>query len=91
MKLKATIVDETSPDHNSIIVSFEVDKNKKHFEIKCSFNPYVHKMRKWDSWELTIIWDSEVYQDEKTGEKSYFTYLLCDKAIEINSPYGKKD
>lgn len=82
MKLKATIVDETSPDHNSVIVSFEGDKNKKHFEIKCSFNPYVHKMRKWDS---------EVYTDNKTGHKSYFTHLLCDSAVEINSPYGKKD
>ncbi|WES98241.1 hypothetical protein P2W68_01200 [Chryseobacterium arthrosphaerae] len=91
MKLKATIVEETSPNHNSVIVIFESDKNKKHFEVKCSFNPFVHKMRKWDSWEMVIKWDSEIYTDEKSGSKSYFTYLLCDKAFEINSPYGKKD
>lgn len=91
MKLKVTIVDETSPDHNSVIVIFESDKYKKHYEVKCSFNPFVYKMRKWDSWEMDIKWDSEVYKDKKTGQKSYFTYLLCEKATEINSPYGKKD
>ncbi|AZA85470.1 hypothetical protein EG349_01020 [Chryseobacterium shandongense] len=91
MKLKATIVEETSPNDNSVIVTFEGDKDKKHFEVKCSFNPFVHKMRKWDSWEMIIKWDSEIFKDEKSGSKSYFTYLLCDKASEINSPYGKKD
>lgn len=47
-------------------------------------------MRKWDSWEMAIKWDSEVYKDEKSGLKSCFTYLLCDKAVETNSPYGRK-
>lgn len=91
MKLKATIVEETTPDDNSVIVTFESDRSKKHFEVKCSFNPFIHKIRKWDTWEMVIKWNSEVYTDEKTGLKSYFTYLLCEKAVEINSPYGKKD
>lgn len=91
MKLKATIVEETSPNNKSVIVIFENDKNKKHFEVKCSFNPFVNKMRKWDSWEMVIKWDSEIFIEEKTGKKSYFTYLICDEATEINSPYGNKD
>lgn len=91
MKLKATIVEETSLESDSVIVSFEDDKSKKHYEIKCSFNPYVNKMRKWDSWEINIKWDSEIFTDKKTRKKSYFTYLICDKASEVNSPYGKKD
>lgn len=91
MKIKATIVEETNLNDNSVIVTFEGDKNKKHYEVKCSFNPFVHKMRKWDTWTMVIKWDSEIYTDEKSGSKSYFTYLLCDKATEINSPYGRKD
>ncbi|WP_131725332.1 hypothetical protein [Chryseobacterium sp. Leaf180] len=75
-----------SPDHNFIIVSFEGIKNKKHSEIKCDFNPYVKKIRKLDGWELSITWDSKIYTDKKTGEKPYFTYLLCHRAVEINSP-----
>ena len=91
MKLKATIVEEINLNDNSVIVTFEGDKNKKHYEVKCSFNPFVQKMRKWDTWTMVIKWDSEIYTDEKSGSKSYFTYLLCDNAVEINSPYGKKD
>ncbi|MCX8524606.1 hypothetical protein OF897_11845 [Chryseobacterium formosus] len=48
-------------------------------------------MRKWDIWEMVIKCDSEIYTDEKTEKKSYFTHLLCDNAIEIHSPYGQKD
>lgn len=48
-------------------------------------------MRKRNSWEIVIKWDSEIYTDEKSGNKSYFTYFLFDKAFEINSPYGKND
>lgn len=43
MKLKAIIVEEINPEENSVIVSFERDKSKKHFEIKCSFIPFVNK------------------------------------------------
>ena len=39
------------------------------------------------NWHGTV----KFIKGEKTGEKSYFTYLLCDKAVEINSPYEKKD
>jgi len=60
MKLKAIIVKETSPYDNSVIVTFEDDQNKKHFEFRCSFNPFLHKMRKWDSWEMEIKWDGEI-------------------------------
>lgn len=83
MKLKATIVGELLPTDKSIIVNFDGDKEGKHFEVFCSFNPHAYKMRKWDSWELHIKWDSEVFEDAEVGKKYYSTILKCDKATEI--------
>lgn len=90
MKLKAVIREEIKPSDKTIIVEFEGDKNKQHFEVKCLFSPFYKKMRKWDSWLLSIKWESEIFTEPKTGDKSYFTHLICDSAIEINSPYGPK-
>lgn len=39
---------------------------------------------------MWIKWESEVYKDPKTGEKSYFTHLICEKAIEFVTNYGKR-
>lgn len=73
-----------------MVVEFEGDKKKQHFEVKCSFNPHEHKFRKWDVIDMWIKWESEVFEDPKTGEKSYFTHLICDKAVEFVSKYGDK-
>ena len=90
MKLRATVVHETSPKVNSLIVRFEKDEKKQHFEVKCSFNPHQQGYRKWDYLEMIIKWESETFEDPKTGEKSYFTNLTCDKAREISSPNSDK-
>ncbi|AZA49570.1 hypothetical protein EG346_15905 [Chryseobacterium carnipullorum] len=89
MKLRGTIVEETSPNSNSMIIRFKDDENRQHFEVKCSFNPHDHRFRKWDTIDMVIKWESEVFTDPKTGDKSYFTYLTCNKAVEFNSPYIK--
>lgn len=89
MKLKAVIREEIKPSDKTIIVEFEGDEKKQHFEVKCLFSPFYTKMRKWDSWILNIKWESEIFTEEKTGEKSYFTHLICTKAELYHSIYGK--
>ncbi|MCC3214931.1 hypothetical protein LIV57_06575 [Chryseobacterium sp. X308] len=90
MKLRGIVREETQPSKNTMVVEFEGDKKKQHFEVKCSFNPHQHKFRKWDVIDMWIKWESEVFEDPKTGEKSYFTHLICDKAVEFVSKYGDK-
>ena len=85
MKLKAIIRESVelkkSNEPQSVIVEFVEDKEKQHFEVLFfDLDPYREGIRKWDIWELTIKWKSEVFTDEKTGKKSYFTYLICSKA-----------
>lgn len=89
MKLRATIMEETSPQENTMVVRFSQDKKQQHFEVKCSFNPHLKGLRKWDYVLIWIKWESEIFVDSKTGKKSYFTHLTCDKAQEINSHYEK--
>ncbi|WP_223609542.1 hypothetical protein [Chryseobacterium sp. OSA05B] len=89
MKLKATIKEEIHPDDKSVIVEFQGDENKRHFELHCTFSPYQQGLRKWDTWEFKIRLESEIFIDPKTESKSYFTYMFCDKATEVNSPYMK--
>lgn len=89
MKLQAIIRETVEPKRGdlpqSIIVEFVGDKEKQHFEILChDFDPYQYKIRKWDTWELTIKWKSEIFEDQKTGKKSYFTHLVCIKAMPIH-------
>ena len=88
MKLQARIaegVDLKVDNHpQSIIVEFTEDKSKQRFEVMCyDFDPYQHGIRKWDIWELNVKWKSQIFEDEKTGHKSYFTYLFCTKAKPI--------
>ncbi len=78
MKLRGTVRGEPHPSKNTMVVEFEGDKKKQHFEIKCSFNPHEQKLKKWDVIDMWIKWESEIFEDPKTGEKSYFTYLTCD-------------
>ena len=85
MKLKAIIRESVElkkgNEPQSVIVEFVEDKEKQHFEVLFfDLDPYREGIRKWDIWELTIKWKSEVFEDEKTGKKSYFTYLICSKA-----------
>lgn len=89
MKLKVIIREEVKASDKSIIVEFEGDEKKQHFEIICLFSPFFLEMKKWDSWLLNVKMESEIFVEPKTGEKSYFTHLLCNKASLINSPYAK--
>ncbi|MCY0967907.1 hypothetical protein [Chryseobacterium wangxinyae] len=89
MKLKAIIREDVKASDKSIIVEFEVDEKKQHFEVMCLFSPFFLEMKKWEYWLLNIKMESEIFVDSKTGEKSYFTHLLCKKAELINSPYIK--
>lgn len=90
MKLRATIREEVQVNADTIVVEFQGDEKKQHFEVKCKFNPYLYKMRKWDTWDLKIRFESEIFTEEKTGHKSYFTHLVCDSATEFNSIYTDK-
>ena len=85
MKLQARIKEAVDMKNGiapqSVIVEFVGDKEKQLFEVLFyDLDPYREGIRKWDIWELTIKWKSEVFTDEKTGKKSYFTYLICSKA-----------
>lgn len=80
MKLRATIKDIPNLSENYIIVLFEGDEKRQHFQLRCEFNPYQHRMRVWDSWDFWIKWESEIFTDEKTQVKSYFTHLICSRA-----------
>ena len=89
MKLQAIIRETVEPKQvdllQSVIVEFVDDKEKQHFEVLFyDFDPYHHKIRKWDTWELTIKWKSEIFVDPKTKAKSYFTYLFCTRATPVH-------
>ncbi|MCX8533084.1 hypothetical protein [Chryseobacterium luquanense] len=89
MKLKAIIREDVKASDKTIIVEFEGDEKKQHFEVKCLFSPFYLEMKKWESWILNIKMESEIFEDPKTGKKSYFTHLLCKKATLFNSPHRK--
>lgn len=80
MKLRGTIKESILPTDKSVIVSFEGDKEKQHFEVHCTFSPFYEKMRKWDTWDFVLKLKSEIFTDSKSGKKSYFTHLICTKA-----------
>lgn len=80
MKLRGTIKEEVSPKDKSVIVQFEVDKQKQQFEVHCNFSPFYKEMRKWDTWDFVLKLQSEIFTDPKSGAKSYFTHLICTKA-----------
>lgn len=80
MKLRAIIREEVKPNANYIVVEFDGDDKRQHFEVKCNFDPYQTGMEKWDIWDLKIRFESEIFTEEKTGEKSYFTHMVCCNA-----------
>ena len=85
MKLKAKIIESAFPkkdnEKQSIIIEFTDDKVKQHFEVFIDdFDAYYLGIRKWDIWELSIKWKSEIFTDPKTEVKSYFTHLICTMA-----------
>ncbi|WP_262907448.1 hypothetical protein [Chryseobacterium sp. C-71] len=41
MKLKAIIREEVKTSDKSIIVEFEGDEKKQHFEVRCLFSPFI--------------------------------------------------
>lgn len=68
----------------SIIIVLIEDKEKQHFIVLIEdFDAYYLGIRKWDIWELSIKWKSEIFTDPKTKVKSYFTHLICNKAVPI--------
>lgn len=88
MTLKAKIIESAIPkngvEKQSIIIEFIDDKEKQHFEVFIEdFDAYYLGIRKWDIWELSIKWKSEIFTDPKTEVKSYFTHLICAKASPI--------
>lgn len=88
MKLHAKIIESANPKSgnaaSSIIIQFVDDKEGQNFEVFCyDFDPYYTKIRKWDIWELSIKWKSEIFTDPKTEVKSYFTHLICTKASPV--------
>lgn len=89
MKLKALIREDVKASDKTIIVEFEGDEKKQHFEVKCLFSPFYLEMKKWETWILNIKMESEIFTEPKTNEKSYFTHLICKKAEIVHSPYGK--
>ncbi|OCK53183.1 hypothetical protein BA768_01110 [Chryseobacterium sp. CBo1] len=91
MKLKAIIREDVKPADKTIIVEFEGDEKKQHFEVKCLFSPFYAKMKKWDTWILNIKMESEIFTDPKTQQKSYFTHLICKRAELFHSIYGKDE
>ena len=89
MKFKVIIIEDVLPDNNFVIVYFQSDKDKQHFQINCSFSPYYLKMRKWEVWEFNIKFRAEEFEDPKTKVKSYFTHFDCDKVMAIHQMPGK--
>ena len=88
MKLKAKIIESAIPKNGvtrqSIIIEFFDDKEKKHVEVFVDdFDAYYLGIRKWDIWELSIKWKSEIFTDPKTEVKSYFTHLIYIKASPV--------
>lgn len=85
MKLHAEIVESVTlkveNEPSPIIVQFVEDKEKQHFEVMCyDFDAYRHGIRKWDIWQMNVNWKSDIFVDQKTFNKSYFTYFFCTKA-----------
>lgn len=84
MKFKVVIIESVEAHGKFVIVYFQDDKNKQHFQINCSFNAYEHDIRKWEVWEFRIKFRSEIFEDPKTKEKHYFTHFDSDKAEPVN-------
>lgn len=80
MKVRGTIVEDVKAADKSVIVEFHGDKEKQHFELHCLFSPFYLEMKKWDSWDFIIKMKSEIFTEPKTGQKSYFTHLICKRA-----------
>ena len=88
MKLHAKITELAIPKNNdttpSIIFQLIDDKNEQNFEVFChDFDPYHIKIRKWDILGLSIKWKSEIFTDPLTQKNSYFTHLICTKAVPV--------
>lgn len=83
MKFRFVIEGAPLPKDKVLTVKFAGDIREKIFEIICDFYPFHIGMRKWDTWELVIKFDSEtiVLPD---GTKTYQTILTCNKAKPIH-------
>ncbi len=85
MKIRATIMESVEPTDTSVIVRFEGDPSRQHFELHLKgANPYELQMRKLDYWLFKIKWESELFEDSK-GKKSYFTHLYATQWENISS------
>lgn len=82
MKFKVVIENQILPVSNVITVTFVGDQRNKMFEIFCNFNPFLVKMRKWETWQVDLKFDSEEIT-LPDGTKTYQTFFTCDKAVPI--------
>ena len=89
MKFKVNIVETVQPEGDIVIIYFQSDKQKQHFQINCSFNAFNLGIRLWDTWEFNLKFRAEEFEDPKTKVKSYFTHFDCDKAEPIYQIQGK--
>lgn len=89
MKFKAVIIESVEVKGDVVVIYFEGDKAKQHFEIKCEFNAFELGIRKWEVWEFYIKFKSEIFEDSKTKVKSYFTHLVCYKATPVHEVGNK--
>ncbi|WP_294278140.1 hypothetical protein [uncultured Chryseobacterium sp.] len=90
MKMNAMVAESPIPGEKTMVLRFRDDAKKQHFEVRCHFEPYLHKFRKWDDIIVWIKWESEIFEEPKTGQKSYFTHLTCHKATLVHTPYTKE-
>lgn len=80
MKLRGIIVSDVRPATDIIVVKFTKDPKEQKFEVRCTFKPYEHRIRKYSICLFWIKWESEtVFAEEGIR---YHTHLICDKAIE---------
>ncbi|MBW8360979.1 MAG: hypothetical protein K0M56_02190 [Kaistella sp.] len=76
MKMVAVIVEHVDPKDNFIIVEFKKDPTKQHFIVYID-EPWQKRMRKYDSYILTVKWRS-IVMDDISGNKTYDTQLFTD-------------
>ena len=84
MKFKVVIIESVEVDGKRVICYFQEDPNKQHFQINCSFNAFDHGIRKWEVWQFRLRFRSEIFEDPKTKEKTYWTHFDSDSAEPVN-------
>lgn len=76
-------MESPQPHEYRMIVRFDNDPKEQRFEVRCKFMPWNDRLRIYDHLEVTIKWESEIITDPETGNKGYFTHLICEKVREL--------